>query len=243
MKVLAVDAGNTRIKWGWHDGAGWRGRAAVPTDRARGLKAAFARLPRCDVVVVSNVAGAAVRRLLRTALPRAARTYWIKGARAQCGIKNRYANPRQLGSDRWAALIGARRRYRGPLVVVNAGTALTADALAADGVFLGGVIVPGLALMRAALAGNTAALKRRPGKVARFPRTTGDAVVSGSVHALAGAVERVARNLERRARRKPLCVLSGGDAALLAPRLNCAVRVVDNLVLEGLLAIAYAKAR
>ena len=243
MKVLAIDAGNTRVKWGWHDGTRWGRRSAIAIARIRNLKPLFARLPRCDAVVVSNVAGAAVLKSLRSVLPRASQTHWIKSGRTQSGVKNSYWQPYRLGTDRWAALIGARQRYRGPLVVVNAGTAVTVDALTAGGVFLGGVIIPGAGLMRDALARNTAALSRRPGRVSRFPRATGDAIVSGVVDALAGAIERVACFLEQRARRKPLCVLSGGDAVLLAPYLNRNIRVVDNLVLEGLLAIAYAKAR
>jgi type III pantothenate kinase len=243
VKVLAIDVGNTRIKWGLHDGALWTRQSSVMTARARDLKTAFARLPRCDAVVISNVAGAAVRKSLLAVLPRIPKSYWIKSERLQCGVKNGYTNPRQLGCDRWAALIGARRRSDRPLVVINAGTALTADALAADGIFLGGIIVPGARLMRQILAANTAALKLRPGKIGRFPKATGDAIASGAVNALAGAVERIAHFLQQRAGRKPLCVLTGGDAALLAPYLNLEVRVVDNLVLEGLLAIARDKAR
>jgi len=243
MKVLAIDAGNSRIKWGLHDGTRWTRRSSVATVRAGDLKIALARLPHCDAVVISNVAGAAVRKRLLSVLPAAPRPHWIKSERLQCGVRNSYANPRQLGCDRWAALIGARQCSRRPLLVTNAGTALTVDALAADGVFLGGIIVPGARLMREALAGNTAALKLRPGEAGRFPRTTGDAIMSGVVNALAGAVERSARLLHRRAGRGPLCLLSGGDAAWLAPYLNLEVRVVDNLVLEGLLAIARDKAR
>ncbi|HUO44763.1 MAG TPA: type III pantothenate kinase [Burkholderiales bacterium] len=241
MKVLAIDVGNSRIKWGWHDGARWRRRAEVAT--ARDLKTAFARLPRCDAIVISNVAGAAAGKALRAALPPAPRARWIKSGRIQCGVRNDYRQPQRLGSDRWAALIGARRRYRGPLLVVNAGTALTADALTASGVFLGGVIVPGATLMKETLAANTAALGRRPGRIRRFPRTTGDAIASGALHALAGAVERMARLLHRHARRAPVCVVSGGAAASLAPQLNLEVRVVDNLVLEGLLTIAHDRPR
>ncbi len=243
MKVLAIDAGNTRIKWGLHDGARWTRQSSVTTARAKDLKAVFARLPRCDVVVISNVTGAAVQKSLRAVLPRVPKPYWIKSERLQCGVKNGYANPRQLGCDRWAALIGARRRSARPLVVINAGTALTADALAANGVFLGGIIVPGARLMREVLTGNTAVLKLWPGKVGRFPKATGDAIMSGIVNALAGTVERIANFLRQRVGRKPLCILTGGDAALLVPYLNLEVRVVDNLVLEGLLAIARDKAR
>jgi len=243
VKVLAIDAGNTRIKWGLHDGARWTRRSSVAIARAKGLKVEFARLPHFDAVVISNVAGAAVRKSLGTVLPRVPKPYWIKSERLQCGVKNGYANPRQLGCDRWAALIGAHRLSALPLVVINAGTALTADALAANGAFLGGIIVPGARLMREALVGNTAALKLRMGNVSRFPKATRDAIMSGVVYALAGTVERITDFLQQRAGRKPLCVLTGGDAALLARYLNLEVRVVDNLVLEGLLAIARDKAR
>jgi type III pantothenate kinase len=171
-------------------------------------------------------------------LPPTPAARWIKSERAQCGVRNSYDDPAQLGCDRWAALIGARRLYDGPAVVVNAGTALTVDALAGDGVFVGGIIVPGAQLMRTALAGHTAALKLQPGKFSFFPNATGDAIMSGAIDGLCGAVERMARFLEESGHTMPLCVLSGGGAALLEPHLNLEVKVVDNLVLEGLLTIA-----
>ena len=86
----------------------------------------------------------------------------------QCGVRSSYAEPAQLGADRWAALIGARRRYAGPCAVVNAGTTMTVDALSAEGIFLGGFIVPGLELMREALARNTAQLKAQDGRFSFF---------------------------------------------------------------------------
>ena len=236
--VLAIDAGNTRIKWGAHDGTRWLRQAWVETASADQLGAAFAGLPPLQAVVVSNVAGAALRGVILKALPPAPLPCWIKSEHAQCGVRNGYDDPAQLGCDRWAALIGARRLHGGPAVVVDAGTALTADALTSDGVFVGGIIVPGAELMRKALAEHTAALKPQPGKFSFFPATTGDAIVSGAIDALAGAVERMARFLEEAGQPQPACVLSGGGAALLEPYLNLEVKVVDNLVLEGLLAIA-----
>ena len=123
-------------------------------------------------------------------------------------------------------------------MVVNAGTALTIDALTDEGVFVGGLIVPGAELMRRALARDTAELGMRRGKFSFFPVTTGDAIESGAVNALAGPIERMARFLARAGQPEPTCVLSGGGAALIAPHLNLEVKVVDNLVLEGLLVIA-----
>ena len=102
---------------------------------------------------------------------------WLVATRAACGVTNRYANPSQLGADRWAAIVAARRRATAggqspmPVVVVNAGTAVTIDALDADGVFRGGVILPGMRLMLQALAEKTSALKVAPGTFADFPTT------------------------------------------------------------------------
>jgi len=236
--VLAIDAGNTRIKWGAHDGAHWVRRAWVETGCAAELKPAFADLPPLQAVVVSNVAGAALREVILRALPSTPAPRWIKSERVQCGVRNSYDEPAQLGCDRWAALIGAHRLCGGPAVVVDAGTALTADALTGDGVFVGGIIVPGADLMRKALAEHTAALKLQPGKFSFFPNTTGDAIMSGAINSLAGAIERMARFLEEAGQPQPVCVLSGGGAALIEPYLNLEVKVVDNLVLEGLLEIA-----
>ncbi|MBI4191059.1 MAG: type III pantothenate kinase [Betaproteobacteria bacterium] len=236
--MLAIDAGNTRIKWGVHDGTQWRRQSWVDTARAAELTQALASLPPPQAIVIANVAGTALRDKIIAALPSTPAPHWIKSERAQCGIRNSYDDTAQLGCDRWAALIGARRLHAGALVVVNAGTALTVDALTGDGVFVGGIIVPGAELMRKALAGNTAALELQPGKFSFFPNTTGDAIMSGAINALAGAIERMARFLEETGQPQPGCVLSGGGAALIAPHLNLEVKVVDNLVLEGLLIIA-----
>ncbi len=240
--VLAIDAGNTRIKWGWHDGVQWRRRAWVATAKASQLKAVFARLPVPAVIVISNVAGAELRESLRRVLPAAPAPQWLSSGREHSGVSSSYAKPAQLGCDRWAALIGAYRLFGAAAVVVNAGTALTVDALTGDGVFAGGMIVPGVELMRQALADNTAGLKRRPGSFSFFPDTTGDAIFSGAINAACGAIERMARYLEDAGQAVPLCVISGGDAAVLAPHLNLEVKLVDNLVLEGLLTIAKAAA-
>lgn len=236
--VLAIDAGNTRIKWGLHDGTRWRARAWVATAQAGRLKATFARLPRPHAIVISNVAGSSLRDKLRKTLPAEPAPQWLKSAREEAGIRSSYAAPAQLGCDRWAALIGAHRLFGGAAVVVNAGTALTVDALTADGVFAGGMIAPGVQLMRHALADNTAGLKLRPGRFSYFPDSTGDAIMSGAINASCGAIERMARFLEDAGQGAPLCVISGGGAALLAPHLNLEVKLVDNLVLEGLLTIA-----
>jgi type III pantothenate kinase len=242
MRILAIDAGNTRVKWGVHEDGSWRVQGWVATGRAASLARAWARLERPDAIIAANVAGARVA----GALGRAARRFkqrirYARGAARQCGVHNSYETPARLGADRWGALIGAWHRHRGACVVVSAGTTMTVDALSADGVFLGGFIVAGGDLMREALARNTAQLRPRSGRFAFFPTRTADAIESGSVNALAGAVERMRRFMREAGEAGVLTVLSGGGAQALAPHLNGSVEVVDNLVLEGLVRIALDK--
>ncbi|MCC7486958.1 MAG: type III pantothenate kinase [Burkholderiales bacterium] len=240
MRVLAVDAGNTRIKWGLHEEGSWIVQGSIPTARAAGMGGAWSRLPRPGRIVACNVAGAPARRALAQAARRAGRPVEFLASRArQCGVVNSYARPAQLGADRWAALIGAWCLYNGPCVVVNAGTTMTVDALDGEGVFLGGMIVPGPGLMRDSLARNTAGLRPRGGRLAYFPDCTADAIASGTANALAGAVERMHRFMRETGMPSPLVVLSGGAAREVAPALNVPAEVMDNLVLEGIVQIAH----
>lgn len=235
MKLLAIDAGNTRIKWGLHADGAWTRRGWVPTGGSAALAEALAGIERPERIVVSNVAGDAVRAAIAQAVASyGAEPDWLAASSECCGVKSGYAAPSQLGADRWAALIGARHRYDGPCVVVNVGTTMTVDALSADGVFLGGCIVPGLDLMQHALDRNTAQLTRVPGRFLYFPDNTGDAIMSGAINALAGAVDRMVGYMQETGEPEPLVVLSGGAADALEPHLRARLERVENLVLEGL---------
>jgi type III pantothenate kinase len=240
VRILAIDAGNSRIKWGVHEDGSWRAQGWVATTRPARLAGKWERLDTPDAVVATNVAGARVARSIAAAARRLGRVArFVRSAANQCGVRNSYDHPAQLGADRWAALIGARHLHRGPCVVVNAGTTMTVDALTADGVFLGGMIVAGAALMRSALTRNTAQLRPRSGKFQFFPARTVDAIESGAVNALAGAVERMLRFMREAGQEEPLAMLSGGAARVVAAHLNGTVEVVDNLVLEGIVRIAH----
>ena len=243
MTMLTIDAGNSRIKWGMADANGWLRRAWIETTAAASLRDALNGVPAPAHIVVSNVAGDAVRAAITQALAMyATAPVWVQGCAQQCGVKSSYADPAQLGADRWAALIAAWRLYKRACVVVNAGTTMTVDALSGEGVFLGGVIVPGLDLMRQVLDTGTAQLRQQAGAFYYFPDNTADAIMSGAVNALCGAIERMRGYMEETGQGSqgdgPLVVLSGGAAALIKPRLNVRVELVDNLVLEGLREIA-----
>lgn len=237
MTVLTVDAGNTRIKWGVHANQDWLCQGWVAKADLAALREVWNEIAEPGRIIVSNVAGGETAASLNFLFSRwRAIPQWVCAVTHQCGVCNSYANPAQLGSDRWAALIAAWRTMGKACLVVNAGTAMTVDALSNEGIFLGGVIVPGLALMRGALAQNAPALKVPQGDFQAFPGNTADAIASGAIQALAGAVERMARELDPG--KSPHCLISGGAAKLLAPHLNLEVKVVDNLVLEGLVLIA-----
>ena len=190
---------------------------------------------------VSNVAGENVARSIREfAVGTAAQPQFAVASETQFGVRNGYTRPAQLGSDRWAALIAAWQMVRAPCLVVNSGTATTIDALSAQGEFTGGLIVPGVELMQRSLAGATDGLDTAQGAYAAFPLNSADAIRSGAIQASCGAIERQYALLDDDS---VSLVLSGGAAAILRSSLNRKLfkappRVVDNLVLRGLLVMA-----
>lgn len=232
--ILAVDCGNSRLKWGLHDQSGWLKTGTVPLSALAKLKGTWKRIPPADRIIVANVAGRSARRRLEDAFFRRGTVVWVAAKRRACGVTNGYGRPEQLGADRWAALIGAWSMFGAACLVVGAGTATTADVLRGDGTFAGGVILPGLELMKRSLARDTAGLPLARGRYSDLPRKTADAIESGCLLAQVGAIERAFAAMEPGA----TCILAGGAAGRIAPHLSIPVRLVDNLVLEGLVRIA-----
>lgn len=245
---LLIDVGNTFVKWGRYRADPRAGRAEACLESGHALLAeipdlagAWRRLRAPSRIVISNVAGTRPRAALLRVLEiwaDAPAPYWLISQAEQCGVKNGYRNPAQLGSDRWAAMIGARGIVDGqPVLVVVCGTATTIDFVNPAGHFTGGVILPGVGLMIRSLHEGTAALPDADGQFTEHPTQTVDAIVSGCQHAQAGAIERVYA-LHRANYPDLRCLLSGGAAKALAPRLAIPFQLHDNLVLEGLYRIA-----
>ena len=233
--ILCIDSGNSRIKWGLYGDGRWLETVAVDHEKRAKMAELPQRLAMPDCVMLANVAGAGAAAAIREALaPWAAVLHEVESTAAAGGVTNLYDNPARLGVDRWCALIGARGISSAPCVVVMAGTATTIDTLDGDGRFLGGLILPGFDLMRRSLARDTAALPLAAGHYSPYPRSTDDAIVSGCIEAQVGAIERACARLEPGA----LCLLSGGNAALLAAHLSVPCQVFENLPLEGLRQLA-----
>ncbi|MEQ1602389.1 MAG: type III pantothenate kinase [Methylophilaceae bacterium] len=243
--LLAIDSGNTRTKWAVFDSLGSIKAQGVCTNTDLNAMAIPTIWHACQRITISNVAGTLIAAILNKLLrPLKIPIRWIVASVQACGLENSYANPAQLGTDRWAAMIAAWQQFQKPCIVVNAGTALTVDAISAErsenhGIFLGGIIMPGLMLMQNSLILGAADISGHAGSFQDFPTSTGTAVYTGALTAMAGAVETMFYKLQQLVDSAPLCIINGGDAASLATILNKKMEnhlvVTDNLVLQGLL--------
>jgi type III pantothenate kinase len=248
MSFLAIDIGNTRLKWAQYalvrPGAQPVAQGAVFLETIDTLaESHWKALAPPTAMLGSVVAGDAVKRRVEEQLelwdltPR-----WVVSSAREAGVTNGYDHPYRLGADRWVALIGARHHMlaRGkprPALVVMVGTAVTVDALDAQGHFIGGLILPGFGLMLRALEMGTAGLKVPTGEMEAFPTNTSDALTSGGANAIAGAVERQYRRLRERTGAEPLLLMTGGAASKLAGMTELRFETIDSLIFDGLLAI------
>lgn len=248
MSFLAIDIGNTRLKWARFDGAQpgatLLDHGAVFLEHIEDLaEREWSALPAPQQMLGANVAGDAVRRRVEEQLecwdlaPR-----WVVPSSYEAGVHNGYDHPTRLGADRWVALVGARsqvlrRGLQKPCLVVMVGTAVTVDALDLEGNFLGGLILPGHGIMLRALEGGTAGLRVPTGEVREFPTNTSDALTSGGNYAITGAIERMHRHLLQRTGIPPLTLMTGGAAWKVAPALDIDHELVDGLIFDGLLAL------
>jgi type III pantothenate kinase len=244
VKALLLDVGNTRLKWGVldNDEIHRTGHIAMRKVRDEGLGVLTSRLPRgADTVYVSNVAGATFATRLSGILGAhcGCDVHYAKSARQACGIRSGYRHPRRLGVDRWVAMIGAWAELEAACIVVDAGTAVTIDAIDDDGQHLGGQILPGARLMSDALAASTSDIPAVGRQLSAttglemFGDTTSKAVQHGAWNAVAGAIDRAITTLRSNAY-DPAVVLTGGDASRMLTALGTKPLHRPHLVLQGL---------
>ena len=141
--VLAIDCGNSRLKWGvcapdQESAEGvmvWLAQGSMEVSGIARLADLWTFQAEPDAIVISNVAGPGIAELITRGLAHwSAVPQWIRSREAQCGVINGYADPSRLGVDRWAALVGARALNPGDCLVVMAGTATTVDVLTREGI-------------------------------------------------------------------------------------------------------------
>ncbi len=227
---LAVDCGNSRIKWAAVQNGAAEEVQCAPVSRLGALQkaargASFAR--------VSHVGAGAKKRDLRAALRACGEVRFVQSEARAGGVVNSYRPPESLGADRWLALIALRPR-RKDLIIITAGTAATVDALRADGVFLGGAVLPGIRLMHDSLAQRAGLPAFAPDFSRGFsapPRDTAAAMRAGALSAIAGA----ARVFRRRFLPGAQFAVSGGDGEKLLPWLPQTAAHIPHLPILGLI--------
>ena len=209
----------------------------------QGFDTLLARLPkRVHTAILSNVAGDRFARKLVAEIGRhcGVKLQLAKSEKHAMGVTNSYPDPASMGVDRWIAMIAAHNLIGGSLCIIDAGTAITIDALDRSGQHLGGQIIPGIDLMGSALGRDTSdiPLMRRQPRVSvssgmLFANRTADAVVLGALSAACGAVDLSVRKM-RRAGMRPKIVLTGGDASRILAFTDFKAIHSPNLVLKGL---------
>ncbi len=249
MTLLALDIGNTRLKWAHY--ASPQPGAALLAQGAEFLEnidkladGVWAALAQPTHILGSVVAGDAVKRRVEEQMEMwDIAPQWVVASESEAGLSNGYDYPSRLGADRWVAMIGAYHRMLAlgqprPMVVVMVGTAVTVEAISPDGRFLGGFILPGHGIMLRALESGTAGLHVPTGDVCPFPTNTSDALTSGGTFAIAGAVECMVQHVRQHCGAEPMCVMTGGAGWKMAPSMTRPFELVDNLIFDGLLVIA-----
>jgi type III pantothenate kinase len=253
VTFLAIDIGNTRLKWAQYDapkpGARLIAHGAEFLENIDKLAdGTWAELQEPNCMLGCQVAGDALKRRTEEQMelwdvsPR-----WVVSKSEEAGMTNGYEHPTRLGADRWVAMVGARHRVLRrdgprPMVVVMVGTAVTVEAVDTDGTFLGGLILPGHGIMLRALESGTAGLHVPTGEVREFPTNTSDALTSGGTYAIAGAVERMVQHVRSHCGAEPACYMTGGAGWKMAPVMNGDFELVESLIMDGLLVIARERA-
>jgi type III pantothenate kinase len=249
--LLAIDAGNTNVVFAVHDGIEWRGRWRIATrdDRTSdeyavwllalfqhvGLKATD--VTRCVIGTVVPAALYDLRRLSRAWFdcePLVAR------APLDWGFEIRVDQPNEVGADRLLNSLAAHTLYRGPLIVIDFGTATTFDVVAEDGAYVGGVIAPGISLSIEALHRAAARLPRigigRPQAV--IGRATVPAMQSGIYWGYVGLIEGLVSRIRAEYGAPLKVVATGGLAPLFAEGTTIIERTDADITLEGLRLLA-----
>lgn len=241
--ILLADVGNSRIKWVSCEQGQFqmRGRAAHGEESwAELADRLWADLPKPTRIMIVSVAGSEVRAALADWILRTwtLEAEFVISTAAAWGIHNSYVDPERMGADRWVAMIAARALL-GPQTcyVVDCGTAVTIDALAADGRHLGGVIVPGMRLMREALYRETRQIPPEAGEARLFGQSTRDCVWGGALYAVASAIDGISERMI--ARHGPgVRLLTGGAAGLVLPQLQGDYQLEPDLLFTGLRVMA-----
>lgn len=240
---LLLDIGNSRLKWAWSDGGELIHHGVVVRDAAmfETLDSAWRQMSKPQRVVASNVADDEFGKRLshwildRWQLPAS----YVAVEQGWRGLEIAYSKPQLFGVDRWLALIAARHLYSGAVCVIDCGTAVTIDVLASDGKHLGGVIVPGIALMQTTLLQRSVGVNRgidAAGVIKQYllGRDTRSGIERGALYAVAGVITHTLARVKIEVSGPISSIITGGDAEVVLAELDGEYHHSPHLVLNGL---------
>ncbi len=231
--ILDIDAGNSFVKWRVVDNSEVIAAGSEATEQVSKQGLDLTRIAGLNQARISSVANRALAEKLGEQVQQQFNVE-MQIARVSSivsGVSCGYTEPEMLGIDRWLAVVAAYQRYLGPVLVVDAGSAITIDLIGPQGVHLGGYISPGLRLMREALWQGTAKVQvdRVESLNMLVPGTcTQDAVNRGCLLAVVATIEKLASQYPAS------IVITGGDATVVAEALSLTSDHVPELVLDGL---------
>lgn len=235
---LLIDIGNTRIKWCMDDNGIINASQAIDyknKDFIKNLQNSWLALVISpQKIAISSVSTQQVSHQILAL----AKNNWpeikvviAKSSAQVLSVTNAYSQPEKLGVDRWLGLIALQYYYPGKSCIVDCGTAITIDLLDEKGKHLGGLISPGLQLMKWSLSQETEDLFYiEQTHSVGLSNATESAIFSGTLYAAAGLIEKTIGNI-------CMCntlILTGGDAKLLANYINLESIIEPDFVLKGL---------
>ncbi|MDX2426389.1 MAG: type III pantothenate kinase [Cycloclasticus sp.] len=237
MSKLFIDRGNTALKWQVFEGGVLRDTGVA--NKNLSLEEALDQLSclNYSAVFVSSVGedDFCINLSKWAADQGHTSPVFFKSAAQAGGVTNAYAEPSQLGVDRWLAMIAAHNKYSGMLCVVDSGTALTMDFISNEGLHLGGFIVPGAELMKSSLLDNTQKITLQVTQPAgQLGKNTTAAVSLGIQQMLRAFVLQQLAEMEINHQQKIALIMTGGHAEELAKDLSVTALIENDLVFQGM---------
>ena len=239
--ILAIDIGNSSVKFGVFDRETLISRFSIPTVRRNSPEEINSLIEKKLVHPISAIVISSVVTELNSAFQQLSEKILriepiFVTNQFDFNLKIKYFPPEKLGIDRLVAVFAAAGKYGAPCIVCDFGTATTIDVVSREREFLGGIITPGISTLSEALFAKTSKLPRV--EIEKPPRVIGNSTVtaiqSGIFYGYVGLTEGILRRMFEELNEKPTVIATGGFADLIAG--NCGlIEIVDeNLMLEGL---------
>ena len=229
MKLL-IDIGNTRVKYSFIESGRLTGSHSFNSSKTNiqsSLITEFKNIETVDSIFVSNVAGDEIEQQLTEW----AEKKWeiiptfVRSEKKRFGVTNAYSDVEALGVDRWLSLIAARQHARMATCILDCGTAITADIVTKYGLHQGGMILPGLSMMRESLLMNTSNLNEtlEESEFKTLAVNTRSAIQAGTLYTVTAALERLITDLKEQFDQRIRFIITGGDAETLIPLLPTSI--------------------